>query len=57
MKIFFNLGVMLVFVFIGLCWYWYLYPHKAPGFLRGQGPAVDWPQATNPVSNFPSPKY
>jgi hypothetical protein len=57
MKAFFNLGVLLVAAFVGLCTYWYMNPHRAPSILRGDGPKLELPQPASPMSNFRPPDW
>ena len=57
MKIFFTTGVVLVLAFLAVCGYWYMNPHRAPSFLRGNMPEMSLPKPNSPMSNFRPPKF
>jgi hypothetical protein len=53
----FYVGCVLVMVFVGVCSYWYMNPHRAPSWLRGTLPGWDLRSPQSPVSGFRAPQF
>ena len=53
----FWLVLLAVLVFVGLCGYWYVNPHKLPRFIRDNVPGVGAPSPRSPMTNFRPPQF
>jgi hypothetical protein len=53
----FWLAFLAVLVFVGLCGYWYVNPHKLPRFIRDNLPGVGAPSPRSPMTNFRPPQF
>jgi hypothetical protein len=57
MNKFCNLVILAVLALVALVGYWYLNPHKMPGFIRDNMPGAAAPSPRSPMTNFRPPQF